>query len=238
MSAWFGEIVGQFGLDAGGLGQGPTRARADPRCATAAARRRWQRPPASLGFAPELLGGRRRRATLRRIDGRPRPVRRRGGRRRVRAWALLEQRHDNEVQPDEMVDDIPHAPLRTRGRRRPLVGSYPVDQVAHSCGCTCETVEASRGCHPVRLERPARDHTGFRPAPPAGVCVPQAVLPRLRWSSSTSAARDETHRRTATPSATHSPRTTVAARPATPRARRTRNAGRYQAGGGDVTTRQ
>jgi hypothetical protein len=65
--------------------------------------------------------------------------------------ALLEHRHEHEVHPDEMIDDISHAPLRTRGRRRPLVGSYTVDQVARSCGCTCETVEDRRVCHSARL---------------------------------------------------------------------------------------
>jgi hypothetical protein len=29
---------------------------------------------------------------------------------------------------------ISHVPLRTRGRRHPLAGSYPVDHVARNCG--------------------------------------------------------------------------------------------------------
>ena len=46
--------------------------------------------------------------------------------------ALLEQRHEHEVHPDEMTDDITHTPLGARGRRRPLTGSYPVDQAARN----------------------------------------------------------------------------------------------------------
>src|SRR6266511_50413 len=73
--------------------------------------------------------------------------------------ALLEQRHEHEVHPDEMIDDISHTPLRTRGRRRPLVGSYTVDQVAHNCGCTYETVEDRRACHSARLRHDRPDAT-------------------------------------------------------------------------------
>jgi hypothetical protein len=50
-----------------------------------------------------------------------------------------------------MIDNISHTPLRTRGRRRPLVGSYTVDQVAHNRGRTGKTVEDRSICHPARL---------------------------------------------------------------------------------------
>jgi hypothetical protein len=73
--------------------------------------------------------------------------------------ALLEERHEHEVHPNEMIDDISHTPLPTRGRRRPLVGSYTVDQVAHNCGCTCETVEDRRVCHSARLRHDRPDAT-------------------------------------------------------------------------------
>ena len=65
--------------------------------------------------------------------------------------ALLEHRHEYEVHPDEMIDQISHVPLCTRGRRRPLAGSYMVDQVARNCGCTCEIIDDRGVCHSARL---------------------------------------------------------------------------------------
>jgi hypothetical protein len=54
--------------------------------------------------------------------------------------ALIEHRHEHQVRPDEMIDQVSNVPLRTRGRRRPLVGSYLVDEVAHNYEGTCEGI--------------------------------------------------------------------------------------------------
>src|ERR1043165_6529646 len=77
-------------------------------------------------------------------------------------WTSLEQRYEHEVHSDEMIDQISHVPLRTRGRRRPLVGSYTVDQIADSCGCAYETIDDRRVCHSARLRHdPLNATPGF-----------------------------------------------------------------------------
>ena len=146
-----GEIVGQLGRNAGGLDEVPPvreqvhDAPLQPLGAGGSAHRRrlasLQNPWAGRGSLQRRSGSAVRSG---RIGAEP--IGPTYGHR-----ALLEQRHEHEVHPDEMIDDISHAPLRTRGRRRPLVGSYTVDQAARNCGCTCEIVENRRICHSARL---------------------------------------------------------------------------------------
>ncbi len=73
--------------------------------------------------------------------------------------ASLEQCRDHEVHPDEVIDQIAHVPLCTRGRHRPLVGSYTVDQVAYDHGRTCETIDHRRVGHSARLRHDPLDVT-------------------------------------------------------------------------------
>ena len=76
--------------------------------------------------------------------------------------APLEQRHEHEVHSDEMIDQISHVPLRTRGRRHLLVGGYTVDQIADNCGCACEIIDDRRVCHSARLRHdPLNATPGF-----------------------------------------------------------------------------
>lgn len=58
-----------------------------------------------------------------------------------------------------MIDQLPHVPLRARGRRRPLVGCYTVNQLAHNCGCTCEIIDDRGIRHSARLRHGPPDAT-------------------------------------------------------------------------------
>ena len=146
-----GEIVGQPGRNAGGLGKVPPvreQVRDAPLQAAGAGGNARRRRLASLQDPWAGGGGLQRRGGPAVGPGRigaesVGPAR---GHR-----AVLEHHYEHEVHPDEMTDEISHVPLRARGRRRPPAGSYMVDQVAGTCGCADEIIKDRRVCHWARL---------------------------------------------------------------------------------------
>jgi hypothetical protein len=152
------EIVGQFGHSAGGLDKVPAMreqihdaplkplgagSNTDRRCLRA-----LQNPGA--GGGPQRCGG---------LTEGPAWIGTEAVSPALGHRALMEQRRQNEVHPDQVIDDVSYVPLATRRRSRPLIGWYPIDQVTDYCGCTRETVEDPRVRHSVRLRHGRADAT-------------------------------------------------------------------------------